>query len=43
MDYFNRLKNAGTPFLSYDIVPNTGHGVQGTAEDRAALKAAILK
>jgi hypothetical protein len=42
-DYFERLKTAGTPFLSYDIVPNTGHGVQGTPEGRAAIKAAILK
>jgi len=41
-DYFDKLKNAGTPFLSYDIVPNTGHGVQGTPEGRAAIKAAIL-
>jgi hypothetical protein len=41
-DYFDRLKNAGTPFLSYDIVPNTGQGVQGTAEGSAAIKQAIL-
>ncbi|MFN2439648.1 MAG: hypothetical protein ABR503_10650 [Chitinophagaceae bacterium] len=43
MDYFNRLKDASTPFLSHDIVPNTGHPVHATSEGRAALKAAILK
>ncbi len=41
-DYFDRLKSAGSPFVSYDIVPNTGHGVQGTPEGRAAMKAAII-
>ncbi len=42
-DYFDRLKNEGTPFLSYDIVPNTGHPVHNSQEGRAALKAVILK
>ena len=42
LDYFNRLKSAGTPFVSWEIVRNTGHGVSGSAEGRSALQTAIL-
>ncbi|MFN2458500.1 MAG: hypothetical protein ABR502_09890 [Chitinophagaceae bacterium] len=42
-DYFNRLNTDGTPFLTWEIVSNTGHAIHGSQEGRAALKAAILK
>lgn len=28
--YYQRLSDAGTPFLHFDVVPNTAHGVQNS-------------
>lgn len=42
-DYYQKLQAAGNSLLSYAIIPNTGHPVQGTPEGRAAMKSAILE
>lgn len=41
-DYVARLRNEGTPFLAYEIAPNTPHRVLSTREGQDALHAAIL-
>ncbi|MBA3483238.1 MAG: hypothetical protein H0T51_15625 [Pirellulales bacterium] len=40
-DYYNRLLAEGSPSVTWEIVPNTGHGTTGTADGRAALWARI--
>lgn len=41
-DYVARLRSGGSPWVTHEIVPNTGHSTTNTTEGRAALRAAIL-
>ncbi len=40
-DYYNRLLAEGSPLVTWEIVPDTGHATTGTAQGRAALWARI--
>jgi hypothetical protein len=42
-DYYQRLVAEGTPYVRWEIAPETPHGVPGTAQGRAAIKAALLQ
>lgn len=41
-DYYNRLRSERTPFVAWEIAPNTPHLVVSTEAGRAALKNAIF-
>ena len=42
MDYYDRLVAEGSPYLMFEIVPNTAHRILETQEGRDAWKNAIL-
>jgi|GEM_PF-1656462 len=42
-DYHQRLKAEGTPYLAWEIAPDTPHATFGTPAGRAAIKAALLE